>query len=572
MKPVTITDLAKIMTKAKGQLEDFSMVEKPAYEELEKRVRELEKESGTRRRTEEALLKEKLLSDSISNNIPAGVAFLDNHFVLRKYNRAYAQLLRIYTPYTPEQALGMSYFDYVPGSRDQVEEWFLEVRDSGKVQTRYDFKLIIKKGDREQVTFWDTSIAPMLDPSGAVEGILILTRDVTDRKQAEEALRESQQQLYQAQKMDALGTLVAGVAHEINNPLSQVMFNMPLLQKLWLDLLPVLKEHSERNPDRKYGGLTYDFLAENLGQLLTDMEMAAKRVATIGSGLKSFARQSSVVDKRPIQINTAVTNAVRLAGTTIKKSGVHLELDLADDLPLMEGNLHCIEQIILNMTINGVEAVDHDRGELKIVSRFQEKDNRIRLLITDNGRGISPSISDKIFDPFVTDKQAEGGTGLGLSVSYSLVKAHDGKITFQSRKGEGTTFTLLFPAIVEPKAAKILLVDDDKSLCHVLRKAFVRERPYLVEETANGKEAIIKIATYHPDLLILDILMPEMDGLEVCRTIKNEPVLADMKVIIITGFPDHPKLKEVAELGFTDIFCKPFDMEDIMKAVDDMLS
>jgi len=148
------------------------------------------------------------------------------------------------------------------------------------------------------------------------------------------------------------------------------------LQKLWLDLLPVLKEHSERNPDLKYGGLSYDFLAENLGQLLTDMEMAAKRVATIGSGLKSFARQSSVVDKRPIQINTAVTNTVRLAGTTIKKSGVHLELDLADDLPLMEGNLHCIEQIILNMTINGVEAVDHVRGELKITTRFQEKDGR----------------------------------------------------------------------------------------------------------------------------------------------------------------------------------------------------
>ena len=548
------------------------MIENPTYEDLKERVRELEKESGTRKRAEEALLKEKLLSDSISNNIPAGVAFLDNHFVLRKYNRAYAELVRIYTPYTPEQALGMSYFDYVPGSRDQVEEWFLEVRDSGKVQTRYDFKLIIKKGDREQITFWDTSIAPMLDPSGTVEGILILTRDVTDRKQAEEALQGSQQQLYQAQKMDALGMLVAGVAHEINNPLSQVMFNMPLLQKLWLDLLPVLKEHSQRNPDLKYGGLTYDFLAENLGQLLTDMEMAAKRVATIGSGLKSFARQSSVVDKRPMQINTAVTNAVRLAGTTIKKSGVHLELDLADDLPLLEGNLHCIEQIILNMTINGVEAVDRDRGELKIGTRFQEKDGRIMLLISDNGRGISPSISNKIFDPFVTDKQAEGGTGLGLSVSYSLVKAHDGKITFQSRKGEGTTFTLLFPAIVEPKAAKILLVDDDKSLCRVLRKAFVRERPYLVEETANGKEAFIKIATYRPDLLILDIFMPEMDGLEVCRTIKAEPVLADMKVIIITGFPEHPKLKEVAELGFTDVYYKPFDLGDIIKAVDDMLA
>jgi len=411
----------------------------------------------------------------------------------------------------------------------------------------------------------------MLDPSGTVDGILILTRDVTDRKHAEEALQESQQQLYQAQKMDALGTLVAGVAHEINNPLSQVMFNMPLLQKLWRDMLPVLKEHSGKNPDLKYGGLTYDFLAENLGQLLTDMEMAARRVATIGSSLKSFARQSSVVDKRSIQINTAVTNALRLAGTTIKKSDVHLELDLADDLPLMEGNLHCIEQIILNMVINGVEAIDHNRGKIRIVSRFQDKNGRVRLTISDNGCGISPSISDKIFDPFVTDKQAAGGTGLGLSVSYSLVKAHDGEIRFRSREGEGSTFTLLFPATLKPKEAKILLVDDDKSLRRMLIRSLTRDRTYLVEETSNGKEASVKIATYRPDLLILDIFMPEMDGLEVCRTIKAEPVLADMKVIIITGYPEHPKLKEVAELGFTHIYFKPFDLGDFMKAIDDML-
>lgn len=548
------------------------MVEKPGYEELAERVRELEKESDARKRAEEALLKEKLLSDSISDNIPAGVAFLDNNFVLRKYNRAYAELIRIYTPYTPERALGMSYFDYVPGSRDQVEEWFLEVRDSGKVQSRYDFKLIIKEGGQERITSWDTSIAPMLGFSGAVEGILILTQDVTNRREAEAALQESRQQLYQAQKMDALGTLVAGVAHEINNPLSQVMFNMPLLQKLWRDLLPVLKEYSERNPDLKYGGLTYEFLAENLGQLLTDMEMAANRVATIGSSLKSFSRQSSVVDKRPIQINTAVTNAVKLAGATIKKSGVHLELDLADDLPLMEGNLHCIEQIILNMTINSVEAVGHNRGEIRIATLFQKEEGRIRLSIADDGRGVSPSISDKIFDPFVTDKQAEGGTGLGLSVSYSLVKAHDGEITFESREGEGTTFTMLFPAIVEPKAAKILIVDDVKSIRLMLIRALTRDRTYLVEETSNGKEAFIKIATFRPDLLILDIFMPEMDGLEVCRTIKAEPVLTDMKVIIITGFPNHPKLKEVAELGFTDVFSKPFDMGDIIKAVDDILA
>ena len=536
------------------------MAKKPTYEELEQRVKELEKGLDMQARFGDRL---QILSLGIEQS-SEGIAMSDLDGNLEYLNDAFAQM----HGYSAEELMGKNLSTFhALHQMPSVEEANRAVKETG------EFKGEIWHTRRDGTVFPTMMHNSIIrDNAGKPIGMMGALRDISDIKKAEEALHESQQQLYQAQKMDALGMLVAGVAHEINNPLSQVMFNMPLLQKLWLDLLPVLKEHSERNPDLKYGGLSYDFLAENLGQLLTDMEMAAKRVATIGSGLKSFARQSSVVDKRPMQINTAVTNAVRLAGTTIKKSGVHLELDLADDLPLMEGNLHCIEQIILNMTINGVEAVDHDLGELKIGTRFQEKDGRIMLLISDNGRGISPSISNKIFDPFVTDKQAEGGTGLGLSVSYSLVKAHDGEITFESRKGEGTTFTLLFPAMVEPKAAKILLVDDDKSLCNVLRKAFVRERPYLVEETANGKEAFIKIATYRPDLLILDIFMPEMDGLEVCRTIKAEPVLADMKVIIITGFPEHPKLKEVAELGFTDVYYKPFDLGDIIKAVDDMLA
>ncbi|MDE3090912.1 MAG: PAS domain S-box protein, partial [Chloroflexota bacterium] len=123
--------------------------------------------------------------------MPAGVAFLDNDFVLRRCNRAYAALIRTYLSLSPEQALGMSYFDYAPGSREQVEEWFTKVRDSGQSETRYGFKLVLKQ-DREQVTYWDTSIAPVFSSAGNVEGILILTQDITERKRAEEALQQSE--------------------------------------------------------------------------------------------------------------------------------------------------------------------------------------------------------------------------------------------------------------------------------------------------------------------------------------------------------------------------------------------
>jgi signal transduction histidine kinase len=371
----------------------------------------------------------------------------------------------------------------------------------------------------------------------------------TRQRQCEKALHDSQQQLQQAQKMETLGTLVAGVAHEINNPINLIMYNIPLLQKIWSDFMPVLKERQQQTPDQKFGGFDYAFLADNLVQLLSDMQMAAHRVAKTVLDLKNFSRQSNVAEKTPLQLNNAVNNALRLAQTTLRASSVAIDVQLGENLPDIEGNLQSIEQIILNIIVNAIQAIDHDRGRIEITTGYRNQDGKAYIRIADNGRGISPAISDKIFLPFVTDKQAEGGTGLGLSVSYSLVKAHEGEIFFETTPGQGTAFTVHLPSVLKGQAPKILVVD----------------------EAANGIEASIKLGTYRPDLLILDIFMPEMDGLEVCRTISNEPELSAMKVIITTGYPEHPKLDEVVALGYTNIFSKPFDLLNFIEAIDKIL-
>ena len=399
-----------------------------------------------------------------------------------------------------------------------------------------------------------------------------IARLEAQNRRAEKNIKACQQQLQQAQKMETLGTLVAGVAHEINNPINLIMYNLPLLQKVWMDFLPVLIAQRNNAPDQKYGGFTYDFLKDNLQQLVSDMDMAANRVAKIVSDLKNFSRQSNVAEKNELQVNTAVKNALRLAQTTLRKSGVALELQLTENLPLIEGNLQNIEQIILNIIINAIQSIDHDQGNVQITTGFQIKDGRIYIRIRDNGRGIHPDISDKIFLPFVTDKHAEGGTGLGLSVTYSLIKAHDGEISFETREGKGTIFSIYLPTLLRRKAPRILVVDDDREIRQMLIEALTLDRQYLVEEAANGIEASIKLGTYRPDLLILDIFMPEMDGLEVCRIIKTEPELADMQVIITTGHPEHIKLDEVVEMGFTRIFSKPFDLWDLVKAVEGILA
>ncbi len=394
--------------------------------------------------------------------------------------------------------------------------------------------------------------------------LLSIFVEMTEREQLET-------QLQQARKMEALGTMVAGVAHEVNNPINTITLNLPLLKRIWHDFQPILRTHAQKEPQRKYGGLSFEYLAEKLPRLLSGMDMAANRVARIATGLKDFARQSSIAEKKSIRVNAAVENAMLLAQNTLQKSAVDLELNLTGDLPLMMGDLQSMEQIILNLTLNAIQAIDHDQGRIKIRTGIQETDAKIFISVSDNGRGIAPSISDKIFDPFVTTRQAQGGTGLGLSVTYNLVKAQDGEITFRSQEGKGTTFRVVFPAKLREEAAKILIVDDEETVRSAIAYALTQNRPYVVEAVASGTEALIKLGAQRPDLLILDIFMPEMDGLEVCRVLKNEPGLSDMKVVIITGFPDNPKLEKIIALGYTHIMVKPLDLHHTLKVVDEIL-
>jgi len=394
---------------------------------------------------------------------------------------------------------------------------------------------------------------------------LILSQDITEKKRLES-------QVQQRQKMETLGTLVAGVAHEINNPINTIMNNAPLLRGVWKDLLPLVEERAEKEPGCRYGGLTGGFLKENMDQLISDMDMAANRVASIVKGLKDFSRKTSPLEKQQVDINIAVENAIRLAGPTIRKSGITLALDLAPDLPAINANLQNLEQIIMNLAVNAVQAIDHDHGEIKIATTHNKNQGTIVLSVQDNGRGISTAISDKIFDPFFTEWQSIGGTGLGLPITQNLVKANDGEITFKSRMGKGTSFLVSFTVERKKKPFKILLVDDNEAVLEMVKQALTIERHYMVEQARGGNEALIKIGIYHPDLLILDIFMPQMDGVEVCREIQKHPELYDMKVIILTGYPEHDKVKEVAEMGFTNVVPKPLmDLREFMKEVDDLL-
>ncbi len=238
---------------------------------------------------------------------------------------------------------------------------------------------------------------------------------------------------------------------------------------------------------------------------------------------------------------------------------------------MISGNLQNMEQVVLNLIINAAQAIEHNSGKIRISTRFQPQEGDIRLSVSDNGKGVNPSIAGKLFDPFITDKQGKGGTGLGLSVSYNLVKMHGGSISFDSQPGKGATFHVILPSVLKRKPLRILVVDDDPTIRVMLREFLVQRGTYLVEEASNGIEACIRLGSHRPDLLVMDLFMPGMNGMEVCRVIKSDPELSDMKIIMITGHEGHPLLGDIFEFGSIDILYKPFKLEDFVLKVDKIL-
>lgn len=284
---------------------------------------------------------------------------------------------------------------------------------------------------------------PIFNKKGETDKVLEVCRDVTMNKKIES-------QLLQSYKLASLGKLVAGIAHEVNNPNTFILGNLKIIREAFNDILPILDNYYAENKDKKIARLDYDIFRENFPVLLNDMVDGANRTKKIVLDLRNFAKKDEDTLLENIDINHLIKDHLTLTQKYIKSSAT-IEHKLSPDIPKFKGNIRKLEQVLMNIIINASEAIKDENGLINVETLYDKSKNEIIIKISDNGKGMDEETKKNIFDPFYTTKRNEGGTGLGLSISYGIIKEHNGIINVESKLDSGTTFTINIPVIQHKK-------------------------------------------------------------------------------------------------------------------------
>jgi len=345
--------------------------------------------------------------------------------------------------YSKEELMGMNNRQFMSEeTARQVYETFNTVFTTGQPAKAIDWEMIAKDGTKKTV---ELSVSLMRDPEGQPIGFRGVARDISERKKAEEQAKLHQQQLMQASKMVALGTLVSGVAHEINNPNNFIMLNSPILKEAWENAMPILEKYYEENGDFILGGMKYSEMRDNIPTLFSGITDGAKRIKHIVDELKNYVRDNTADLTQSVDINEVLKSAVSLLSNMIKNSTHHFSITYGSDMPLIKGNFQRLEQVLINLVQNACQALpDAQKGIFINVEWIKEK-SEIVVKVRDEGTGIAPEKITHIADPFFTTKSDSGGVGLGLSISAKIVEEHGGTLHFESEIGAGTLATITLP-------------------------------------------------------------------------------------------------------------------------------
>ena len=278
------------------------------------------------------------------------------------------------------------------------------------------------------------------------ETILATFRDITRRVHIEEEAKNLQSRLIHANRMTSLGLLVSSVAHEINNPTNYILANAGLIKKAWLNIEPLLEEHYRCSGDFNIGQTTWRDARIFLPDAFDGILIGARRIVEIIENLKGYGRHDKSIHESTTDINEAVRLSASILGHHISNLTRNFRIELASDLPPVTGNTRQLEQVVINLIQNALQALPDVKCGVHVSTLFDEAHNEVVIRVKDEGCGISADVTEHIMEPFFTTRLELGGTGLGLAICSTIVKDHGGHIEFSSEPGIGTTFAVHLPA------------------------------------------------------------------------------------------------------------------------------
>lgn len=415
-----------------------------------------------------------------------------------------------------------------------------------------------KDGSGYQV---ELTVTPMFRRSGRIVGYSALMRDITQEMELEARLR-------QAEKMEAIGQLASGVAHDFNNVLTAILGHVSLMRA-------GIRSHA----------ISLGAVADGLDQL----ERAARRGASLTRQLLNFNRKRPT-RLEPVQPNRVLADTERMLRRLIAQN-VTLELQPAPDVGAVMADVCQLEQIILNLAVNARDAMP-DGGALTISTETTNLDERyttghhdagtgphVLISVRDTGTGMSPDVLTHIFEPFFTTKSPGKGTGLGLATVYGIVQRFGGHITVNSGPGEGTEFKIYLPAATEigddtpasessdqpPRGTETVLICEDDEIIRELECEILERQGYTVLAAENGKQALGAAGSKKIDLLITDVMMPGISGKALARELAS--TRPDLKVLFVSGHTNDDSATPELQGISAPLLPKPFTAMDLLSQV-----
>ena len=544
---VYITALAEDSVLQRAKItEPFGYIHKPIGEkELHSSIEIALYKHGMERKLRESEERYRNLVEMMSDVIYS----LDKEGKITSVNKA----IKTMFGFEPEEVIGRNFTEFaIKEAVEKAREDFKQIREGKSITS--ETTMIDKKGKLHNV---ESSSTPMIK-DGKVVGSQGIVRDITDRKQMEKERERLQAQLVQSEKMAGIGTLTSGIAHEFNN------------------LLQIVRGHTEFAQRTKR--------AKDMEEALDIVLNSSDKAVRIIRDLLAFSREEAP-EKELCDITEQIEAVLSLIKEQLEKRNIEV-VKKYRKIPKIEANKGEIQQVFLNMVTNARDSMLPKGGKLEI--RVKQVKGNVEVSFTDKGEGIEKENLGKVFEPFYTTKGAVGGdnkiqgVGLGLSVSYGIVKRHGGTIEVDSEAGKGTTFTIKLPLKGEenkkvkakdkekkkrkkPEPMNILVVDDEEDICKMFTK-WLSVEGYKVKSTLTGKEAINLVKKKHFNVVFLDIVMPGIPGVEILERIKE--ISPETKVVMITGSLMKEDLwNELRQKGASGYIQKPFRIEDINKCL-----